>query len=51
MVQSCDGLALARVNPSVRADPPQHWCQQQAESGDAEDQQVHLSREKRAKTG
>lgn len=46
-LQSCEGFALARVNPSVCADSPQHWCQQQTESGDTEDQQVHLSRETR----
>lgn len=47
-VQSCDGSALADVNPSVRADPPQHRGQQQTESGDTEDQQVHLSQGRRA---
>lgn len=37
------------MNPFVRADSPQHRCQQQTESGDTEDQQVHLSRETQVK--
>lgn len=28
-------------------DSPQPWCQQQTEGGDTENQQVHLSRERR----
>lgn len=40
--RSRDRLALSKRNQSVRGDPPQHWGQEQAEGGDAEDQQVHL---------
>lgn len=40
--RSRDRLALSKRNQSVRGDPPQHWGQEQAEGGDAEDQQVDL---------
>lgn len=44
-VWSCDRFALGPGNPFVCGDSPQHWCQQQTEGGDTENQQVHLSRE------
>lgn len=42
-VRSRAGFPFSAGNPSVCGNSPQKWSQQQAESGDAEDQQVHLS--------
>lgn len=37
------GFLLHSWNPSMRGDSPQQWSQQQTQSGDTEDQQVHLN--------
>lgn len=42
-VWSCDSFAFGPGNPFVCSNSPQQWCQQQTESGDTENQQVHLS--------
>lgn len=45
-VWSCDWSAFGAGNPSVCGNLPEQWSQQQTESGDAEDQQVDLHRDR-----